>query len=336
MNLLSCHQIRSYRFSTGAAAMILSDVFRSEEHRVRLFEAKVDELGAHLPPLHVPSGPPIPPELVGLGEPKLILLFVQKHLNVFIRQLVDDVISILNALVGRQTIEWCGNDVCKSHYYKSVIHRSLESTTIQTFRPSASDDFDAAEDGREATRVFTNAYRDARHEHSLINAKCHRPEDAVKAGITMPRNIAVVFEHIPTWLLAYVRIVDGNQYHERIIEVDTRSESETEVETVSRPVYQYDPAITLANYWVLAGWTNSETTHARQQHERESRRRNIAAEKEADDQKKERQQKEEAQHQATIAFTCVVVWHSFATLAGILAIFLAVGSPWLSFVPPRY
>ncbi|MFK7817580.1 MAG: hypothetical protein AB8G99_02580 [Planctomycetaceae bacterium] len=159
-------------------------------------------------------------------------------------------------------IDWASKDVCKFHFFEHRLRVVSGKKRTETSRRVV----ETADGWARELKVLKKLSGKSIHsvtriEEHLMGAQAY-PHDA--APLPNPERIKALIKSVPDWLKPELAIVEGEKFREdRVLLTRYQKQwSVTEVETRIEP--HFDPAVTLFNEFVLAGWDHRE-------HEREIR-----------------------------------------------------------------
>ena len=205
---------------------------------------------------------------------------IQTTVNTWIQDschaIASQLLMSLHVLVERQVvgiIDWYDDTACKLHFYRHIVtqdqirtkatQRSSTAVNADTSRTITTEHFEQLK-GR-------NTHSIERHEHRVVDAETREPD---QARHLIPHKHKSFLDHIPHWILKYVRILEGNLTYEsigsRTVRVETfqskpiRTGIHKETLPVVRTPDELDPAILLGHF-VLTGWTQREIEQEKRQ-----------------------------------------------------------------------
>lgn len=164
-------------------------------------------------------------------------------------------------------IEWTDETTCKLNYYRHLVTQDrIHSRQTESVQSRSNDNgeswmrFETWEQVEGRNRYAVNC-----HEHHVMNAIA---QPIREAQYPIPGDKQAFLDRVPGWIRQHLRILEGNQFLERVVERKVREEewetaptlrSSYEVETTPevRSSFELDPAILLGHY-VITGWDQRE------------------------------------------------------------------------------
>lgn len=191
-------------------------------------------------------------------EAKLSILPISDSIQI-LENSINKLVSEMAAHMARQlavftddmvlgTIAWYGKHACQ---YTFVERNVVFTKVARTGKLSAlQPDY---ENGLGRQTVFVEGTMTKAivvHTHDLIDAIKSHPSNT---KVPVPEIQQSILSAIPSWLLDDTRIAEGNLIRERVYQMDISTETISLDYDVTVPMH-FDPAIVLANSFVLTGW----------------------------------------------------------------------------------
>lgn len=182
-----------------------------------------------------------------------------------IRSMAAHMVHQLDVLTERcviGAIQWFGESACQYTFYD----RGLASRTTGSRMVG-----DIQEDHESKIAWSTHATSVASkksvaiHIHDVVDTVSSRLGDGLA---TIPPHVQKIIHNVPTALANDIRMVEGNLIRERCVEQDLEEVNWMITQDIAVPYYDntvpyyYDPAIVLADRYVLIGWKDDPSAVA--------------------------------------------------------------------------
>ncbi|WP_345327662.1 hypothetical protein [Novipirellula rosea] len=169
-----------------------------------------------------------------------------------IHKMVSHMVYQLDALTERCVlgkIEWFGDSACEYSFIdRKLVSRTIRSGLVGEVRVDRKKRI--AWRTNETSGVSEKSV--AAHVHDIVNAVSSRIGDGM---VSIPPHVQSIIDNVPDVLMNDVRMIEGNLIRERCIEQDIGETAWTITEDVTVR-YHFDPAIVLAERYVLIGWVD--------------------------------------------------------------------------------
>ena len=159
-------------------------------------------------------------------------------------------------------IDWASKDVCKFHFFEHRLRVVSGKQRTKTSRRIVETDEGWARELKVLKKLSGKSIHSVtRIEEQLMGARAYSHDSA---PLPTPERIKALIKSVPEWLKPELAIVEGEKYREDRVLLTRYQKQWTVTEVGKRIEPHFDPAVTLFNEFVLAGWDHRE-------HEREIR-----------------------------------------------------------------